>query len=193
MANQKIPARPGSDASAPGKIILCGEHAVVYGAPAIALPLLDIRASTQIEPGASGSGMQISAPATDEAWSVADVPDHPLSELAIATLRRLEALPVLGATLPDMTVTLRSDIPIARGMGSGAAVATALVRALAAHIGGTLPPDIIADLVYSCEQRYHGTPSGIDNTVIAFERAIWFERQKTEYNQPGHWRHGHTQ
>jgi mevalonate kinase len=83
---------------------------------------------------------------------------------------------VLGATLPDLTITLRSDIPIAGGMGSGAAVATTLVRALAAHVGGPLAAADISELVYNSEQRYHGTPSGIDNAVVAFEQAIWFER-----------------
>jgi mevalonate kinase len=61
-------------------------------------------------------------------------------------------------------------------MGSGAAIGTALVRALAAHAGQELPPFEIAALVYDSERRYHGTPSGIDNTVVAFERAIWFVR-----------------
>src|SRR6185436_13580035 len=62
---------------------------------------------------------------------------------------------------------------------SGAAVATALVRALAAHLGRQLAPAEISALVYASEQRFHGTPSGIDNTVIAYEQPIWFVRQQT--------------
>jgi mevalonate kinase len=79
---------------------------------------------------------------------------------------------------PDLRISLSSTIPIASGMGSGAAVATALARALAVYLGRELPPDAISALVYASEQRYHGTPSGIDNTVIAFEQPIWFIRAR---------------
>ena len=65
-------------------------------------------------------------------------------------------------------------------MGSGAAVATAIVRALAAHLGRQLSPAEISALVYASEQRFHGTPSGIDNTVIAYEQPIWFQRTNDE-------------
>lgn len=158
-------------ASAPGKLILCGEHAVVYGRPAIALPLPDIRAHAQITPGLPGSGVQFRAPDLERAWYAHELPDDPLSELARATVRWLDT------PTPDLMITLTSTIPIASGMGSGAAVATALVRALTAHLGYSLPPADVSALVYASEQRYHGTPSGIDNTVIAYEQALWFTRR----------------
>lgn len=157
-------------ASAPAKLILCGEHAVVYGRPAIAIPLRDVRAYATILPGALGSGLRFHAPDLRRDWSATAQPEHPLSELALATLRRLEHATVA------LQINLRSDIPIASGMGSGAAIGTALVRALAAHFERELSPDEIAALVYESERRYHGTPSGIDNTVVALERAIWFMR-----------------
>jgi mevalonate kinase len=59
-------------------------------------------------------------------------------------------------------------------MGSGAAVSTAIVRALTQHFGHWLPSRAISDLVYQTEVLYHGTPSGIDNTVVAFEKPIYF-------------------
>jgi mevalonate kinase len=157
--------------SAPAKIILCGEHAVVYGRPAIALPLGDVRAYAEASPSAPGAGLRFVAPDLGESWVPADSPQHPMSELAAAALAHL------GAPAPDLTITLRSDIPIAGGMGSGAAIGAALVRALAAAAGRELPPAEVSALVYASEARYHGTPSGIDNTVIAYERAIWFQRQ----------------
>jgi mevalonate kinase len=158
--------------SAPGKLILCGEHAVVYGRPAIAAPLSDVRAYARIEPGAPGSGLRFIAPDLGETWTAAGQPKHPLSELALAALARL------GQRETDLIVQLRSDIPIASGMGSGAAIGTALVRALATHAGVELAPEEVAALVYASERRFHGTPSGIDNTVVAHERAIWFERRE---------------
>jgi mevalonate kinase len=159
--------------SAPAKLILCGEHAVVYGRPAIALPLGDMRARAVVEAGTEGSGLRIGAPDIGRAWAVAEAPDNPLSELVLATLARIMG----AASLPDLVITLRSEIPIASGMGSGAAVATALVRGLAAYFGTELPADQISALVYNSERRYHGTPSGIDNTVIAYERPVWFQKQ----------------
>lgn len=159
-----------SSASAAAKLILCGEHAVVYGRPAIALPLSDLRAQATVSAGAPGAGPQIVAPDLGGSWLARERPDHPLSELALAVLERL------GRPHADVTITLASAIPIASGMGSGAAIATAMVRALAAHADAHFSSADVAELVYSSERRFHGTPSGIDNTVVAYERAIWFVR-----------------
>ncbi len=159
-------------ASAPGKIILCGEHAVVYGRPAIALPLSGIRAHASVTAGAAGLGIRFDAPDLRRRWLLSAAPNDPLSALALTTLRRLEAV-----EMPDIQITVTSDIPIASGLGSGAAIATAIVRALAAVFGRDLSAAEVSALVYESEQRYHGTPSGIDNTVIAYEQAIWFQRR----------------
>ena len=163
-------------ASAPAKLILCGEHAVVYGRPAIALPLVGIRARAEVAPGQPGSGVNILARDLRRRWRIADDPDHPLSELVAGMLAQYAA----PGAAPDLRVMLKSGIPIASGMGSGAAVATALVRALAAYLGRKLPPEAISELVYASEQRFHCSPSGIDNTVIAYEQPIWFQRTKDE-------------
>src|SRR5215212_5330199 len=128
--------------SAPAKLILCGEHAVVYGRPAIALPLAGIRARAEIAPGRPGSGIIILARDLRCRWRVADDPRHPLSELIASTLAEYAA----PGSLPDMRITIRSTIPIASGMGSGAAVATALVRALAAYLGREQSPAAISAL-----------------------------------------------
>jgi mevalonate kinase len=160
-------------ASAPGKLILCGEHAVVYGRPAIALPLNGIRATARVAPGPAGSGLHFDAPDLGTSWLADTASAHPLDELAHATLKYL-AIPAV----PDARIQITSAIPIASGMGSSAAIATAVVRALAAAYGRTLAAADVSDLVYASETRYHGTPSGIDNTVIAYEQAIWFERGK---------------
>lgn len=59
-------------------------------------------------------------------------------------------------------------------MGSGAAVSTAIVRAVAAWAGLALPPAAVSALAYEVERLHHGTPSGIDNTVIAYAQPVWF-------------------
>lgn len=160
-----------SPASAPGKIILCGEHAVVYGRPAIALPLPDVRAHVAVEPAKTADGFSFSAPDFGRTWLLDAKPDDPLSQLVVEVLAALRVKDV-----PLLHVTITSAIPIASGMGSGAAVATALVRALAKHFEANLSDELVSALVFANERRLHGTPSGIDNTVVAFEQPIWFER-----------------
>jgi mevalonate kinase len=147
---------------------------VVYGRPAIALPLAGIRAHADVAADDRiGSGISVHARDLNRRWRVANDPNGPISQLITSVLSSLhdQATPV-----PDLRITISSTIPIASGMGSGAAVATAVVRALSAHLGRQLSPAEISTLVYASEQRFHGTPSGIDNTVIAYEQPIWFQR-----------------
>jgi len=159
-----------SRASAPGKLIVCGEHAVVHRRPALALPLPLVRAHATVERSDEG-GIVCDAPDVGETWRLVDRVEHPLAQVIRATLRRLHI-----ASPPSMVITIRSDIPIASGMGSGAATSAAIVRALAAFFAQPLPDSDVAALVYVGEQAYHGTPSGIDNTVVSYEQPVWFVR-----------------
>lgn len=159
-------------ASAPGKIILLGEHAVVYGRPAIAVPVTHVQATVTLEPG--GRGVMIQARDTGRTLDYAQAdPLDPLAAIVRVTLAHF------GLAAPDLSIAIRSTIPIASGLGSGAAVSVAIVRALAKFAGqADLSPDIVSNLAYEVEQLYHGTPSGIDNTVIAFNRPVYFVRGK---------------
>jgi mevalonate kinase len=157
-------------ASAPAKLIVCGEHAVVYGQPAIAVALSDVRARTALVRGEPGSGLQIVAHDLSKLWSRQTEPENPLLKLVENTLDLLEV------SNRDLTISFSSQIPIASGMGSGAAIATALVRVVAAYAGHTFSPAEVSALVYASEQSFHGTPSGIDNTVVAYEQPIWYQR-----------------
>jgi mevalonate kinase len=152
------------------KVILFGEHSVVYGRPAIAVPVTEVCATVTVEDTVLGSGITIHARDIGRTICVHDAPaDEPLSLTVRNTLAHLGWDKMLDATL-----TICSTIPVASGMGSGAAVATAIVRALGAHLGRPLDAAEISDLVYETEKRFHGTPSGVDNTVIAFEQAVYF-------------------
>lgn len=161
--------------SAPAKIILFGEHAAVYGQPAIAAPVSALRATATVT-SQPGGGLHIVAADMETTLPVdlerEDV-DHALAVAARLTLKRL------GCLAPDAIITVRSAIPIASGLGSGAAVTTALVRAVAGATGSLLPVDAVNEIVYEVEKIFHGTPSGIDNTVIAYEQPIWFVRGQT--------------
>ncbi len=161
-------------AYAPGKVILFGEHAVVYGRPAIAAPVAQVRAQATVQDAPPGSGLTLVAADLGETHVLGAPPSDAMRALEVTARNTLARLGL--ASPPDLRITIRSDIPIGRGMGSGAAVATALVRALAMHLGAPLPPDEVSRIVYETEIIHHGTPSGVDNTVIAHEQPVYFVR-----------------
>jgi mevalonate kinase len=155
--------------SACGKVILFGEHAVVYGRPALAVPLADLRARVEVKPRKK-AGIVIHARDLGREIYVPDASDdEPLAVITRLTLAKL-------GRSDNLKLTVESAIPVASGLGSGAAISTAIVRALAAFYDAKLSPPEIAELVYETEKLYHGTPSGIDSTVIAYERAVNFVR-----------------
>jgi mevalonate kinase len=157
-------------ATAPGKIILFGEHAVVYGRPAIAAPVTQVTATATVTPAAPGSGLTISAPDLGHAFALSAAPeDNPLAAAARWSLAHLNQ-----TSPPDVRLEVSATIPLGRGLGSGAAISTAIVRAVSTFLGQPLPPADISALVYNVEKLYHGTPSGIDNTVIAYEQPVFF-------------------
>jgi mevalonate kinase len=169
-------------------VILFGEHAVVYGRPALAVPVAQVQAEAVVEDGAPAGGLIIYASDLGEELALRAAPaDHPLAAAVRLTLAHL-GLGIVSRE-PDWRVTIRSSIPIAGGLGSGAAVAAAIVRALADAANTPwpdrqdrqyptptlpLPPAAVSALVYEVEKLHHGTPSGIDNTVIAYEQPVYF-------------------
>ncbi|MFQ3534833.1 MAG: mevalonate kinase [Aggregatilineales bacterium] len=164
--------------SAPGKVILFGEHAVVYGEPAIAAPFTALQAQVMATSAPHGSGLSIIGAAGGVTLHVSpesEAPDEANNALIYAAQLVLKAL---GKAPPDLTLELRSNIPIGSGFGSGAAVSTALMRALSAALGAPLSSEALNQLVYRVEQLHHGTPSGIDNTVIVYEQPVYFVRGK---------------
>jgi mevalonate kinase len=161
-------------ACAPGKIILLGEHAVVYGRPALAVPVRQVQACASVEPAGSGpaGGVLIAAPDRAlQAWRHNLEDDHPLAAICSSTLEALQV-----RDFPPIRLTILSTIPVASGLGSSAAVSVAVARALNRHFAGDLTDARISELAFDVERIHHGTPSGIDNTVVAFDRPIFFQR-----------------
>lgn len=157
------------NATAPGKVILFGEHAVVFGRPAIAVPVTQVRATAEVM--ANASSFQIQALDLGSAYQLADAPaDDPLAAAVWTTLEHL------GRQPPAVTLSIQSTIPIASGLGSGAAVSVAIIRALARYLGTDLTDAAVSNLTFEVEKLHHGTPSGIDNTVLAFCRPLYFVR-----------------
>jgi mevalonate kinase len=165
---------PAVRAHAPGKVILFGEHAVVYGRAAIAAPVQQVRATTTVmaEPRLPAGQVRLQAPDIHLEAMLDELPaGHPL---ALAVRLVLDDLHV--PRLPACTLRITSTIPVASGLGSGAAVTVSLLRAVSAFLGQPLEPSRLSALAYEVEKIHHGTPSGIDNTVIAFEQPVFFVR-----------------
>ncbi len=161
------------ESSAPGKVILFGEHAVVYGKPAIAVPVTEVQVIVTAEPAPLGSGLTLVASNLEKSIRLSKAPrDEPLAAAARLTLARL------AVSEPDATLIISSTIPIASGLGSGTAVSTALIRALASFLGHTLETWAVSALAFEIEKIHHGTPSGIDNTVVAYEQPVYFVREQ---------------
>lgn len=160
-----------TSASAPGKIILVGEHAVVYGRPALAVPVTQVHAEAQVT-RSSRPGVWIEAPDIGLRAELASLPvDHPLAALIRELFQRAGL-----KQFPALEITIRSTIPVGSGLGSGAAVSVALARALSAELGGRPSDAQVSELAFEIEKLHHGTPSGIDNAVIAHARPVYFVR-----------------
>ena len=155
--------------TAPGKIILFGEHAVVYGKPAIAIPVSGMRASAWSEPGEGK--LTINALDLNEKIDLKNKTSQ-FSVLAQALLSRTKQ------NEPNLTINLTSKLPQGSGMGSSAATSTAVCKALSNYLGVDLEKNQISELVFDAEKIVHGTPSGIDNTVVAYESQVYFVKGK---------------
>ncbi|NDJ53246.1 MAG: mevalonate kinase [Chloroflexi bacterium] len=160
-------------ASAPAKIILFGEHAVVYGQPALAAPVFGLQATAEVKEGTDHYGVVIHATDINSHFSLALAARNALARTAQLVLEKLE-IPE-----PDLDITVTAEIPLASGLGSGAAVSAALAKAMSTHLGQPLPPAELSDLVFEVEKMHHGTPSGIDNTVVCYGEPVLFVKGRT--------------
>jgi len=133
-----------------GKLILFGEHAAVYGYPAVGLGI-PISLSVELEAG-EGNGIAFPGMSPEE------------SELfSSAILRAVRIEPALGTIAGSLRVT--SDIPSARGFGSSGALCSATARALESAIsrpGAGIDDEQVWRLAHEMEGAFHGSPSGID-------------------------------
>ena len=137
------------------KIILIGEHAVVYGYPAISLPLLEVEVTCKVVPAESP-------------WRL-----YEEDTLSMAVYASLEYLDIKEACI---RCVIDSAIPEKRGMGSSAAISIAAIRAVFDYYQADLPHDVLEILVNRAEMIAHMNPSGLDAKTCLSDVAIKFIR-----------------
>ncbi len=160
---QKMRGTPAGTAA--GKVILFGEHAVVYGRHALALP---IAGAVTAEVAASEKESTLSVPE----WGVSqeiDYGDASGMDAAVALIQK-----ELGVADARFSIRLHSVLPRAMGLGSSAAFAVAILRAFSAELGLGLDDAKINAIAFECEKLAHGTPSGVDNTIATCGEAMLF-------------------
>lgn len=168
-------------ASAPGKIILFGEHAVVYNRPALAVPVNQVQVEVEVSES-NQPGIRIHAPSIHLLSDLAALPpDHPIASVILKVFQLCGISP-----LPNLSIKIESTIPVAAGLGSGAAVSVAIIRALSLALNRPLANEQTNQLAFETEKLHHGAPSGIDNTVIAYNKPVYYIKDKPiEIFKPG--------
>lgn len=142
----------------PGKVILLGEHGVVYGHPALAGPI--------------SRGVRATAEPADS--TQLEVPEG-LSAAQREALERAFARAARRAKHPAVSVCLESDIPPSMGLGSSGALSVAVARVL---LPPRAPGASVEQLALEMEKEFHGTPSGVDHTTSARGDLVLFQRGK---------------
>ncbi len=192
-------------ASAPGKAILIGEHAVVYGQPAL-IAAVGLRLTTRLTPASEDSSSTVELHArelggrvttdwpeivdyatqarrrwehytrTPGAAGFAEVRgDDPAHLVKVALGEAARFLDEPGG--PPLQLHLYSDLPIGAGFGSSAAVAVTVLAAYLTARGRRPSTRDLEALALETERRQHGMPSGVDGAAVIHGGVVWAERE----------------
>lgn len=183
--------------SAPGKVHLIGEHAVVYGKPAI-IAAIGLRCKVMAEKNDKIS-VESKEPRLSGEFSLNNVSifNDKITVLWHSCLEEKNFSPlfkemkkdelnpfkaIVGKALEKLGINegislkIDSEIPIGAGLGSSSALAVAVTKSAAVLYRKNLPDEKINEIAYECEKLMHGTPSGGDNSTCCFGGLIWFQK-----------------
>lgn len=148
--------------SAPAKIILSGEHSVVYTKPAF-VSAVDFHLQVTVEDG------------TNKAYSEQIEKAVEYTNTLVKSYLKKENI---SARVRDFKYTITSQIPEGRGMGSSAAFCVALSAALL-HFYTDRPWDkqVVSSLAYQAEKHFHGMPSGVDVSSSCYGGLIFYRKE----------------
>ena len=150
------------------KAILMGEHSVVYGYPAIAMPLQSLRMRARVQPnGLAGvtmiNALGYSGPIADAGSRFAGIAK------AVEVAKRFA-----GCIEYGFTITTRSDFPAGRGLGSSAAASGAVIRAVLDSCDVNAGLHQLLSLTNEAEKVTHGHPSGLDAFTTSGDHTVVF-------------------
>jgi mevalonate kinase len=170
----------GIVASAPAKIILFGEHFVVYGEPAIVLAI-DRRAYAKVETR-KGNGIHVRSAILGLAGSFEDGAFRIEKGEAKDARMRFEPVKKAAERVLDkygqrvgLDIEINSAIPVGAGLGSSAAVVAATAAAVGEVLNVKLSKEEIFRIAFEAEKAVHGTPSGVDPAVSTFGGTLLFQ------------------
>lgn len=149
---------------------------MVYRSHAIAIPVNQVRSKAVITPLVqSPPGMiEVSAPDIGTKCQLDMLAETDPIGIAIRlTFQRLRV-----NKPPAFSIRITSNIPIAAGLGSGASVSCSIAKSISTYLGRPFSPVEVSAIAFEVEKLHHGTPSGVDNTVIAFGQAVLFQREE---------------
>lgn len=151
-----------------GKVILFGEHFVVYGVPGI-VSAIDATADAEVTRIAKGITVK------DERKGSKGYAEEKRLQQLESIDRMLKAMGIKPATVA-FNIRLSGSLPGFSGLGASAASSVAIARAIAEELEMTLSNERINEVAYEAEKAYAGTPSGIDNTAATYGGLLWFKK-----------------
>lgn len=156
--------------TAHAKLILFGEHVVLYGNPAIAIPVPSL--SVTVTARRHTGRVRIDLAGADP---TATLDDTVVDACAIPRLAIAVVCEHLGRPAEDLAIEIHNGIPLGRGLGSSAASAAAVIESIAALHDTALTADQRFELIQRCEAHAHGKASGIDARAVAHDGGpLWF-------------------
>jgi hydroxymethylglutaryl-CoA reductase len=171
------PKSGSAQGSAPGKVILFGEHAAVYDRHVLALPI-ECAAVASLREVDDETRLTVSEPAGTERHAVPRTPADGVGGMLAYIIERL------GLAGRHFDVRLQLRVPVAMGLGSSAAASVAIVRAFDQLLELGLDDEAVNALAFDCEKLAHGDPSGIDNTIATYGKPVLFRRNASPAIKP---------